>query len=198
MIYDPYADHRRSSRLPQYDYSQNGAYFITICTFNHEPIFGHYAGARRAVPLLVLNESGTFAQEQWLKTAVLRQNVTLDKFVVMPNHIHGIIILDSLHWGTARRAPTEIVHGYERRALTPEGFGKPLADSIPTIVRAYKSAVTRCINESRKTPGAPVWQRNYYEHVVRDEDDLNRIREYIEYNPVRWEEDEENPSRTGT
>jgi REP element-mobilizing transposase RayT len=100
----------------------------------------------------------------------------------MPNHIHCIIILDSLRRGTARRAPTE-------------GFGKPLANSIPTIVRAYKSAVTKCINEFRKTPGASVWQRNYYEHVVRDDNDLNRIREYIECNPARWAEDEENPSR---
>jgi putative transposase len=115
MRYNPYADHRRSPRLSQYDYSQNGAYFITICASNRESLFGHIIDEQ-----LVLNESGRFSQEQWLKIADLRQNVTLDKFIVMPNHIHGIIILDSLHRGTARRAPTESM----RRAPT-QGFDNP-------------------------------------------------------------------------
>ena len=104
----------------------------------------------------------------------------LDAFIVMPNHIHGIII----RRGTARRAPTV------------ERFGKPVAGSLPTLVRAYKSAVTQGINTLRRTPGDSVWQENYYEHIVRSEAELNRIREYIATNPMRWGSDRYNPERS--
>lgn len=102
----------------------------------------------------------------------------------MPNHIHGIIwIIEDENPVGARR----------RRAPTREQFGKPVAGSIPTIVRAYKSAVTRQINSSRRIPGGSVWQRNYYEHIIRGEDDLHQIREYIQANPFQWAQDTENP-----
>jgi REP element-mobilizing transposase RayT len=104
----------------------------------------------------------------------------LDAFIVMPNHIHGIII----RRGRARRAPTV------------ERFGKPVAGSLPTLVGAYKSAVTRGINTLRKTHGEAVWQENYYEHIVRSEAELNRIREYIATNPMRWGSDRYNPERS--
>ena len=95
----------------------------------------------------------------------------------MPDHVHAIItILDSK--GTARRALTE-------------GFGQPITGSLPTIVRSYKSAVAKKINESRKTPGEPVWHRNYYEHVIRDESEMEAIIAYIEANPSKWDEDNE-------
>jgi hypothetical protein len=99
----------------------------------------------------------------------------------MPNHLHGIIVINGR--GTARRAPTG------------ERFGKPTVGSIPTIMRAFKSACTKRINDMRDARGTPVWQRNYYEHVIRDEDDLSRIRQYILDNPARWAEDENNPER---
>lgn len=127
-----------------------------------------------------MNGNGHIAVEEWLKTAVLRPNVLLDEFIVMPNQVHGIVILNSERSSTARRATTE-------------KFGKPIADSIPTIVRAYKSAVTKQIHTLKAASDYPVWQRNYYEHVIRGEDDLNSIREYIRFNPQKWSEDEENP-----
>jgi REP element-mobilizing transposase RayT len=102
-----------------------------------------------------LNELGEIVRDEWLKTAQLRPRVVLDAFVVVPNHIHGIFVLADRR-GTLQRAPT-----------TFERFGKPTSDSIPTIVRLFKSTNTRRINQYRGTPGAPVWQRNYYEHIIR-------------------------------
>jgi len=173
---DPILRRRRSRRLKGYDYSQSGAYFITICTHNRECTFGHILDGEMG-----LNDAGRIVAEEWMKSADIRNEIELDAFVVMPNHVHGIIVIDCR--GTARRAPT-----YER-------FGKPAAGSIPTIVRAFKSACTKRINELRGAPGAKLWQRNYYEHVIRDESDLNRIRQYILDNPARWAEDENNPER---
>ena len=111
-----------------------------------------------------------------------------DEFVVMPNHVHGIIWIvgDDAVGARRRRAPM----GDDQ---TVERFGKPVSGSIPTIVRAYKSATTKRINALRGTPGAPVWQRNYYEHIIRDEEDLQRIRQYIRDNPTQWTMDRENP-----
>ena len=114
--------------------------------------------------------------DEWLKTAELRENVELDASMIMPNHFHGIIVVTNGR-GTARRAPTE-------------RFGRPVANSIPTIVRAFKSACTKRINEIRNTPGAPVWQRNYYEHVIRNDEELYAIRQYILANPANWTTDE--------
>jgi len=116
-------------------------------------------------------------RDEWNKTQQIRPEIELDQFIIMPNHFHGIVwIVDGR--GTARRAPTG--------EPTCEQFGKPVAGSIPTIVRAFKSAVTRQINLYRNTPGAPVWQRNYYERVIRNEAEMNAVREYIANNPQQW------------
>jgi len=128
-----------------------------------------------------LNEYGEIVHQEWLHAAILRPNVELDAFVVMPNHVHGIVVLHDVGRGTLQRAPTL------------ERFGKPTSNSIPTIVRLFKSVATRRINTTRQTPSAMVWQRNYYEHVIRNEDDLGKITEYIVDNPLKWELDEENP-----
>jgi REP element-mobilizing transposase RayT len=100
----------------------------------------------------------------------------------MPNHIHAVMWIEPENVGARRR-----------RAPTTEGFGAPAVASVPTIVRAFKSATTRRINTQHGTPGAPLWQRNYYEHVIRDDADWDRIRAYIDVNTMNWEEDEENP-----
>ncbi len=200
MGYDPEKHHRRSIRLPGYDYARAGAYFVTICTYQRECLFGEIAGGD-----MRLNPLGQIVQEEWLKTAVLRPRVRLDTFVVMPNHVHGIIILNDDRGGTddrrgtLQRAPTiELrTHHPLQRAPTRERFGQPTSDSIPTIVRLFKSATTKRINEMRKTPGVPVWQRNYYEHIIRTADELYRIQEYIAANHLRWHLDRENPHRTG-
>ena len=179
MPYDPEKHHRRSIRLKGYDYAQPGAYFVTICTQHRACLFGAVVDGE-----MRLNELGRIVRDEWLKTAKLRPRVVLDEFVVMPNHVHGIIMVvdDDGGRGTLQRAPTI------------ERFGKSTSDSIPTIVRLFKSATTRRINQHRGTPGTLVWQRNYYEHIIRNEQTLNRIRRYIVENPLRWHLDRENPN----
>ncbi|MFC1613759.1 transposase [Gemmatimonadota bacterium] len=130
-----------------------------------------------------LNKYGQIVRQQWETTGRIRQGVEIDKFIIMPNHLHGIIILNENHCrDTARRVPTS------------ERFAEPVAGSIPSIVRAFKSAVTKSINILHGTPGALLWQPRYYDHVIRNEEELNSIREYILANPARWEFDRENPS----
>jgi REP element-mobilizing transposase RayT len=131
-----------------------------------------------------LNELGGLAEAEWLKTGAIRPNVELDEYVVMPNHFHGILMISgTIEEGTARRAPTA------------REFGGSTRSSLGAIIGAFKSATTRSINRIRQTPGLSLWQRNYYEHVIRDENSPNRIREYIVTNPLRWALDRENPNR---
>nr|WP_323745475.1 transposase [Parvivirga hydrogeniphila] len=137
--------------------------------------------------------------EEWFRSAEIRTEMELfpDEFVVMPNHIHGIIWIVDDVGARRRRAPTKHRAPTRRRAPTMEQFGKPVPGSIPTIVRAFKSAVTRCINQMRGTPGARVWQRNYYEHIIRDDRALGAVRQYILENPQRWHLDRYNPAAMG-
>ena len=185
--YNPEIHHRRSIRIKEYDYSREGLYFITICTFNHACLFGHIDNGDMA-----MTEYGNIVYNEWLQTGEMRKNIILNEFVVMPNHIHGIIeINDSTRRGTMPRA---LVHRETKRQGTKhcaptEQFGKPTSNTIPTIVRGYKSTVTKQINTIRKTPGQPVWQRSYYEHIIRNEKSYNRISEYIRYNPEKWLQD---------
>jgi putative transposase len=179
--------HRRSIRLPDWDYTQAGAYFVTLCTFQAECLFGQVVNGA-----IALNEYGQIVEEEWNNTGQLRPYVTLDTHVVMPNHFHAVIWIadDDACRGTARRAPT-------RRAPTQRQFGEPVARSLPTIIGAFKSAVSRRINRQRGTPGGQVWQRNYYEHIVRSERALDAIQRYIADNPARWELDRYNAGATG-
>jgi putative transposase len=163
---------RRSIRLRGYDYSRAGAYFVTICTQNRECLFGEIMNGE-----MRLNDAGRIVVDEWLKTAEIRAEIELDEWVVMPNHFHGKLVIADRR-GTARRAPTV------------EQFGRPVSGSIPTIIRSFKSAVTKRINDLRLTPGAKLWQRNYWEHIVRNEPELNRIREYIHNNPAQWKSDQ--------
>lgn len=163
---------RHSIRLKGYDYSQNGAYFVTVCTFEKKCLLGNVINGQ-----ILLNEFGIIVKHEWLKTGELHENVVLDEYIVMPNHFHCIILIE----GTARRAPTI------------ERYGHPTVNSLPTIIRSFKSAVTKQIHQILQTSIQPVWQRNYYEHTIRDENDLNMIREYIINNQLKWEFDSENP-----
>jgi REP element-mobilizing transposase RayT len=170
----PDRHNRRSIRLDGYDYAQPGAYFVTVCTRDRTCLFGHVVNGE-----MHLNEASEIAQRCWEDIPHHFPLVELDAFVVMPNHVHGVIVVPGR--GTACRAPTT------------EQFAKPSVGSIPTIVRSYKSSVTRYVNLARGAPGTPVWQRNYYEHVVRNEAELMAIREYILANAARWDDDENNP-----
>jgi REP element-mobilizing transposase RayT len=139
---------------------------------------------------VILSTLGCIVLEEWERTVISRLYVTLDEFVVMPNHVHGIIVIDyganpSIAVGARRAVPLQ----------TPaRSFGQSIPGALSTIVGAFKSAATKRINRVRETPGAPVWQRNFYEHVIRDEKGLNAILEYLQFNPARWAEDQENPA----
>ena len=191
MTFDPKRHHRRSIRLRGYDYVQAGAYFITIVTQGRECLFGQVVNGE-----MRLNDAGRIAEDEWLRTAVIRPRVTLDAFVVMPNHIRGIIVLSDhgSSRGTLQRTPTTDGAPTDR-GPTVERFGKPTSDSIPTIIRLYKSAPNKRINQMRDAPGVPVWQRHYYEHIIRDDASLNHIRRYIVDNPAHWASDDENPPK---
>jgi putative transposase len=172
--------HRRSLRLSGYDYSQANAYLTTICVAQKKFLFGNIKeGTMR------LSAAGQIVVDEWLKNADLRPCVTLDQFIVMPNHFHGILWIDNEPGGTARCAPTV------------QRFGQAVSGSLPAIMRAFKGAVTKRINLLGGGSGAPVWQRGYYEHVIRNDASLQRIREYIQNNPLSWELDRENPGRRG-
>jgi putative transposase len=179
MKYDPQIHHRRSIRLKGYDYAQAGAYFITICSHQRQHVFGEIINGE-----IKLNPWGEIARVEWFKTAVMRPYVELyeDEFVVMPNHVHGIIWLNDEAGIRRRRVPTN----------PTEKFGKPVAGSIPTIIRAYKSAVTYAINGLENSRGCIVWQSNYYEHVIRNEKEFDLIARYIYYTPYNWQTDQDN------
>lgn len=205
MKYNPEIHHRRSIRLKGYDYGQAGFYFITICSWQKEYIFGSIEDG-----VMYLSPFGEIAKNEWFKTAEMRSNIHLAEFVVMPNHIHGIIAIAPMNIdrmspngrGTMHRAPTPMptpthddpthhnpTHDGGVSHDRTEKFGKPTSNTIPTIVRGYKSAVTKQVNILRNTPQSPVWQRNYYEHIIRTEADYDRIATYILNNPLKWQED---------
>jgi REP element-mobilizing transposase RayT len=190
MKYDPQKHHRRSIRLKGYDYTQAGAYFVTICTYQRMYVFGEVINGE-----MVLNETGKIARDEWFKTGELRPYVRLyeNEFVVMPNHAHGVIwIVDNV--GTRRGRVHDWVEqrAGQRPAPTAESFGKPVKGSIPTIVRAYKSAVTYAVNGAQNMRGAVLWQKNYYEHVIRNDRELKNIGWYILNNPLNWQLDRDN------
>ena len=183
--------HRRSIRLPGYDYTQPGAYFITICCHERREIFGEIVAGE-----MQLNTCGRIAYQEWERLPSRFRSLRLGAFVIMPNHVHGILIITDDHAGRGTAASEEDSNpSSTRRAPTREGFGQPVPGSIPTILRSYKSAVTLRVNRLRDGPNHPVWQRNYYEHVIRNDGEHERIHEYILGNPRHWDEDRENPIR---
>jgi putative transposase len=180
--------------LKEYDYSQDGGYFVTICTHRREKLF--------CTDNMQLNEAGEIVRDEWILTEHMRPEIIIDEFVVMPNHLHGIIFRDG---GVSESRNFVAAH----RCAPCSTSGSPLAKAhhmsplrrkpgtLGSIIAGFKSKTTLNINICRQTPGCPVWQRNYYEHVIRNERDLDRIRQYIRDNPVRWGNDPENPDLIG-
>jgi len=166
--------HYKSIRLKGFDYTQAGAYFVTICTYKWVSLFGNIIDGE-----MVLNNLGKIVKDEIIKTSEIRDIIDIDKYVIMPNHVHLIIIINE----GSRTA---------RRAATIEHYGKPVANSIPTIIRSFKSAITRSIHLILGKNDQIIWQRNYYEHIIRNEHELNKIRRYIFNNPPKWEYDQEN------
>lgn len=189
MKFNPDKHRRQSVRLQGYDYSQVGMYFVTIVAQGRECLFGEITHNE-----MRLNGFGIIVRDEWLRTRELRPNIELDEFVVMPNHFHGIVVVNCRGTLHVPNIDNDAGKGTLQRDHTVEQFGKPTSNSIPTIMRLFKSVTTKRINEARNMSGQPVWQRNYYEHIIRDEESLNRIREYIANNPAQWESDSENPT----
>jgi len=181
--FDPERLHRRSIRLKGYDYSQPGAYFITICTQDRACLFGEVVDGE-----MRLNDAGQMVQDVWDELPAFYPSVQTDAFIVMPNHIHGIIILVGAD-----------------PCVCPDEIGQPqmIAPrlSLPDVVHRFKTMTTkRYIDGVKKFGWTPfrrrLWQRNYYEHIIRNDHALQRIREYIWTNPLRWHLDRENPNRS--
>lgn len=179
MTYNPETHHRRSVRLKGYDYTQAGAYFLTIVTQGRECLFGEVVDGN-----LVLSEWGKTVQGCWDAIPGHFPNAQLDTFVVIPNHVHGIIVIAGVTGRATHASPLPWT------ASPPRG---PESQSLGAIVGSFKSAVTKSINNLRGTAGTPVWQRDYHEHIIRDESTLHRIREYVVNNPLQWAVDRENP-----
>ena len=176
--------HRRSLRLQGYDYTWPGAYFVTVCTFERRSLFGPiHDGAMQ------LNELGKIVEQAWLQTGVLRSRVKLDVYAIMPNHIHGIIFIQGEMNGSS------FLSASDKGRATGSPLRNPSlpAGSLGAMLAQFKSQATREAKAKGLLGQAPLWQRHYYEHIIRDEEDLNRIREYILNNPQRWSEDQENP-----
>jgi putative transposase len=203
--YNPQIHHRRSIRLKGYDYTQCGAYFVTICTQGHVCLFGDVVDGK-----VVLNPFGRVVATYWERIPRHFPRVQLGSWVVMPNHIHGIIIItddDDACRGEAfpqspvtangvanAHAPDHTRSGGECLAPTPGQLpnGAP-SGSVGAIVGNVKSTITRRINQMRHTPGAAVWQRNYWEHIILSPEAHARIEDYILLNPARWHADDLHP-----
>ena len=170
MKFDPTKHHRRSIRLKNYDYTQEGAYFITICAHDRLCLFGDIQNGK-----MRLNEFGKIVETEWIKTAGMRDNVEIDEFIVMPNHLHGIIMILEKAGGKAGRGELTFAHNKHLRSPS---------QSLGSIIRGFKSASTRRINENRNSMNEKIWQRNYYERIIRNYNELDKFRNYILENPV--------------
>ena len=178
LKYDPEINHRKSIRLKGYDYSQDGAYFLTICTHNKEFYFEAYSELKEIL------------KRHWVKLPERFPCLILDEFTVMPNHIHGIIIVG------ATLAVAQTNRAGARPSASPRGEPAP---TVGEIVGAFKSL---CVNDwliylkkNKINAVGKFWQRNYYEHIIRNEEELAKIRAYIQHNPLKWSLDRENPER---
>ena len=176
---------RRSLRLAGYNYSSSGMYFLTICTGRRVSLFGRINKGG-----MVENAYGQIVRSCWEELAFQVEHIQTDAFVIMPNHIHGIIVI----LGNAAIKPD--VGAIHELPLQPAKARRQML--LSKIVGRFKMNSSKCINKLRQTSGSSVWQRNYYEHVIRTDGDLTRIRGYIQTNPLRWKLDRENPEQCGT
>ena len=151
---------RRALRLQGFDYAQSGAYFVTICADERAPLFGEILDGT-----VRLSDAGLIVDACWRAIPEHASHVVLDAYVVMPDHLHGILMFEP---------------------PAPRDTGGRRGRTLGSVIGSFKSAVSKHLNERRRTAGATVWQRNDYEHVVRDEVSLARIQQYIRDNPVQW------------
>ena len=169
---------RRATRLRRYDYGQTGGYFITICVQDQQCLFGNIEDGK-----MQLNELGRIVVECWNRIPQHFSSAELDVCVIMPNHMHGVILLGT--GGAKRQRPPD--------RSQPNRRGEVSSPTLGRIVAYFKYQSTKYINQHRDRPGMRIWQRNYYDHVLRDDTDLQRVRQYVTENPMRWELDRLHP-----
>lgn len=183
MPYVPLRHHRRSIRLRGYDYSQEGMYFVTICTYERACVLGEITDGA-----MLLSDLGEIAKQCWNEIPGHFENVELDEYVIVPNHVHGVIILRGNSGRDEVTSSLRNESGIESQ--------QSIIKRIPTlgqVVAFFKYRSTKLINMKGNSPGARFWQRNYYEHIIRDGNDLDRVRKYLSNNVGKWFEDKENP-----
>jgi REP element-mobilizing transposase RayT len=197
MKYDPFKHHRRSIRLKGYDYAQAGAYYVTSVTQNRLCLFGDVVNGE-----MELNDAGRTVERWWLELNNKYPTVETDEYVVMPNHFHGIVVIDESEMGQPHRvAPTTNVTGDDVGATLrgrPDKFLQIHNPTLGDIMDWFKTMTTneyiRGVKERDWQPFyRKLWQRNYWEHIVRNEKELERIRTYVINNPTNWDTDNENP-----
>ncbi len=177
-----------STRLKNYDYSSDGAYFITICTKNRNHYFGEIVNAK-----MELTDIGKIAWEQWFLSEKIRTNIILDEFIVMPNHIHAIIVIDN----NKNQRCRDVVHNVSTESTRKNYHGNhkimsdisPIKKSISHMVREFKSAITR---NGRKINPNFGWQTRFWDHIIRNDAEFHRIKKYIIENPEKWWRDRNN------
>jgi len=174
---------RQTIRKEGYDYSKPNQYFITVCSKYHQYFFGAIKDG-----IMHLNLFGNIVADEWKRTSAIRNEIRLNEFVIMPNHFHGLLTIDFQSEQAINNCLAEQKKGDRR--VAPTG---PKPNSIGAIIAGFKSASTKKINQLHKTPGRKIWQRNFWEHIIRNKDEYNRIRSYIIKNPEVWEKDKLNP-----
>ncbi len=185
MKYNPGIHHRRSIRLQGYDYSRAGLYFVTICTRDRLCLFGKIQNGK-----MILNDAGTMIERQWQELINHFEKNKLHEFIVMPNHFHGIIEFPV----GVPLVGTQNVFGGTRDVPQTTGQPQGIAPTVGNVVGAFKSLSTNeYIRNVKKNDWQPfnkkLWQRNFYEHIVRDHGSYRQIAEYIQTNPLQWQED---------
>ncbi len=196
MIYEDDKRDRKSIRLKDYDYSSAGAYFVTICTKDRQCCFGNVNVKDENVELSMI---GKIARDVWMKIPETFEDVAFDEFVLMPNHIHGIIVIHNNRRGLINQTPTNeqhIIQPIPSEYDTEWSLMKNPNQTLGKIIRFFKAKSSKLIHDSGFHDFR--WQRNYYERIARNQKELHRIRRYIANNPPQWKLDEENPKHSDT
>jgi REP element-mobilizing transposase RayT len=192
--FDPQKHHRKSIRLKNYDYSSAGAYYVTIVTWRRDILFGEVVNGE-----MKLNQAGKMVKTELLELEKRLSYVQLGAFIIMPNHVHVIIfILTSVGATRLGLSKTNFIENSLQKEAIKSNEGSPLPHgpkpaSLGTIISQFKSRATKRLWNLESLKNTPIWQRNYYEHIIRDEKDLQNKTDYIEANPMLWDEDDENP-----
>lgn len=181
MKFDPEIRHRRSIRLANYDYSKAGFYFVTLCTYQKQYLFGEIINDE-----MQLNQIGKVVKQEWLRSATIRKEVELDEWIVMPNHLHGIIIINNIY--EEKMYEYQSAHSNQGASLAPL-HRKP--KSLSSFMAGFKSAVTKKVRLMCEISDFVVWQRSFYESIIKDDIHLDNARLYIQNNPFNWHQDPE-------